>query len=166
MLTAASLSRRRWFLAVFVFFAGVLRAESAKIKVLIVDGQNNHDWVATTPVLKRILEEAGMFSVEVSTTPPKLVAPRLPKDPTPQQSAEYAEKMKAFAPVEADYKAHIAEKWAAWRPQFSNYAVVVSNYNGEEWPEEVKAAFVAFVKGGGGFVSYHAANNSFPRWKE
>ena len=32
------------------------------IKVLIVDGQNNHNWKMTTPVLKQILEEPGIFS--------------------------------------------------------------------------------------------------------
>ncbi|MEO6244659.1 MAG: ThuA domain-containing protein, partial [Opitutaceae bacterium] len=45
-------------------------------------------------------------------------------------------------------------------------AVVVSNYNGEAWPAEVREAFVAYVHGGGGFVSYHAANNSFPDWPD
>ena len=39
------------------------------IKVLIVDGQNNHDWKSTTPALKRILEESGVFSADVATSP-------------------------------------------------------------------------------------------------
>jgi type 1 glutamine amidotransferase len=51
-------------------------------------------------------------------------------------------------------------------PDFSKYNVVISNYNGAEWPEKTKAAFVDYVKGGGGFVSVHAANNSFGDWKE
>jgi uncharacterized protein len=38
---------------------------------LIIDGQNNHAWQATTPVLKNILEEEGLFRVEVATTPGK-----------------------------------------------------------------------------------------------
>lgn len=41
-----------------------------KIKVLIVDGQNNHNWKATTPVLKEILEKPGKFDVDVATSPP------------------------------------------------------------------------------------------------
>lgn len=40
-----------------------------KLKALIVDGQNNHDWKSTTPVLKRALEESGLFAVDVSTSP-------------------------------------------------------------------------------------------------
>ena len=43
-------------------------AAQAEIKSLIIDGQNNHDWKATTPVLTQILEEAG-FSVDVATSP-------------------------------------------------------------------------------------------------
>jgi type 1 glutamine amidotransferase len=54
----------------------------------------------------------------------------------------------------------------SFKPEFSKYAVVVSNYNGAPWPEETKAAFVDYVKGGGGFVVVHAANNSFGDWRE
>src|SRR5690349_16221978 len=46
-------------------------------------------------------------------------------------------------------------------PEFKKYSVVVSNYNGAPWPEATKQAFVDYVKGGGGFVSVHAANNAF-----
>ncbi len=99
-----------------------------KIKVLIVDGQNNHQWKMTTPVLKEILEEPGIFSVDVSTSP---------------------EKGKGID---------------TWQPKFSDYAVVVSNYNGEPWSAVTKDAFEKFVSGGGGFVSVHAADNSFPEW--
>lgn len=38
-------------------------------KTLLIDGQNNHQWQLTTPVLKKILEETGLFKVDVSTTP-------------------------------------------------------------------------------------------------
>lgn len=112
---------------------GVHAADAAKLKVLIVDGQNNHKWDITTPVLKNALESSGAFSVDVSTSPPK----GSPKD-----------------------------AWASWAPKFTNYAAVVSNYNGENWPEAVKAAFAEYVKKGGGFVAVHAANNSFGDWPE
>ena len=36
---------------------------------MLVDGQNNHNWKATTPVLKQALESSGRFSVTVSTSP-------------------------------------------------------------------------------------------------
>ncbi|MEA3225382.1 MAG: family 16 glycoside hydrolase, partial [Planctomycetota bacterium] len=41
------------------------------LKALIVDGQNNHDWKGTTPVLKSLLEETGLFAVDVATSPAK-----------------------------------------------------------------------------------------------
>lgn len=46
-------------------------ASAAPLKALIVDGQNNHAWKETTPVLKKIMEDSGLFTVEVATTPPK-----------------------------------------------------------------------------------------------
>jgi type 1 glutamine amidotransferase len=46
------------------------------------------------------------------------------------------------------------------------YDVVVSNYNGADWPKETQAAFIDYLKNGGGFVVIHAANNAFGNWKE
>jgi type 1 glutamine amidotransferase len=44
--------------------------------------------------------------------------------------------------------------------------VVVWNYDApdERWPAELKASFEKYVRGGGGFVSVHAADNAFPNW--
>jgi len=47
---------------------------AAPIPVLILDGESAapyHNWQAETPVLKKELEEVGLFSVEVLTAPPK-----------------------------------------------------------------------------------------------
>lgn len=41
-----------------------------KIRVVIIDGQNNHNWKATTPVLQKELADAGLFEVTVATSPP------------------------------------------------------------------------------------------------
>ena len=48
-------------------------AHAAPIKVLIIDGQNNHAWATTSPEIKKILEEPGLFTVDVATAPPKEV---------------------------------------------------------------------------------------------
>ena len=150
-----------------VSLVSVAFAASDKIKVLIVDGQNNHQWAATTPMLKRILEDTGRFAVEVSTSPAaKPVAPKLANNSTPAQKAAHEEALKKFAAADAAHQAAAPAQWAQWRPKFSSYADVVSNDNGESWPAEVRDAFTAYVRGGGGFVSYHAANNSFPDWPE
>jgi type 1 glutamine amidotransferase len=140
----------------------------AAIKVLIIDGQNNHDWVTTTPLLRQILEHTGRFEVDLSTAPAG--APRPPRPPaapaTPAQEGAYAAARAKYAEAAATHQAAAPARWAKWRPKFSDYSVVVSNYNGEQWPEEVRTAFVAYVSGGGGFVSYHAADNPFANWPE
>src|ERR1700720_744348 len=46
-----------------------LAAADEKIKLLIIDGQNNHNWKAMTPPMKASLEATGRFTVEVATTP-------------------------------------------------------------------------------------------------
>ena len=102
----------------------------AKIRALIVDGQNNHKWMETTPVLKRLLEETGLFEVDVATTPAA------------------------------------GGDMSQFNPTFSDYKVILSNYNGEPWSEATNKAFEAYVRNGGGYVSYHAADNAFPEWKQ
>lgn len=42
-----------------------------KLDVLLIDGQNNHKWQETTPLLVTILEETGRFDVTVATSPGK-----------------------------------------------------------------------------------------------
>jgi uncharacterized protein len=111
--------------------AGHALAEDKKIHVLIVDGQNNHNWRAMTPPMKADLERSGRFTVDVATTP----APKAARS-----------------------------AWDSFRPDFSKYDVVLSNYNGEPWPAAVQKALEDYVAGGGGLAIIHAANNAFPEW--
>ena len=46
-------------------------ATTSKIKVLLIDGQNNHAWAKTTPLIKAALEESGLFAIDVATAPGK-----------------------------------------------------------------------------------------------
>jgi len=69
---------RRVFLLVLVAVAFALlppvcggeQAKSPRIRALIIDGQNNHDWRRTTPVLVAALKSSGRFTVDVATSPP------------------------------------------------------------------------------------------------
>jgi len=118
------------------FSPAIATAQNTKtpmLKVLIVDGQNNHKWKSTTPVLKHALNSSGVFVATVSTSPPKGSKP---------------------------------DAWAKWQPKFSDYDAVLSNYNGQMWPDAVRKSFVDYVHNGGAFVCVHAANNSFGKWKE
>src|SRR5579864_4263027 len=47
-------------------------AAGAPIRVLLLDGEqagSYHNWQATTPVLKKELEDTGLFEVTVATAP-------------------------------------------------------------------------------------------------
>jgi type 1 glutamine amidotransferase len=113
----------------------------AKINLLIIDGQNGHDWKATTPVIKEMLEKTGRFTVDVLTSPP-----------APAKNANDAAK-----------KAN-ADAWTKFKPDFTKYQVVLSNYCGQPWPEDVQKNFEKFVNDGGGFVCYHFAVAAFKEW--
>ena len=53
---------------------GELRGEG-KIRVLLIDGQNNHNWVETSESLRGALERAGLFQVATATSPPQEAEP-------------------------------------------------------------------------------------------
>jgi len=66
---------RRFFVtlvATAVLTAGVSRA-APRIPVMLLDGESGgpyHDWPHVTPVLKKILDETGLFDTTVVTAPP------------------------------------------------------------------------------------------------
>ncbi len=117
-------------LIVLLFLSSSVLFGADKITALIIDGQNNHDWKLTTPYLQGILENSGIFSVKVKTSPAS------------------------------------GDDLSSFCPEFAAFDVVVLNYNGDPWPASTMAAFEKYVKNGGGVVVYHAADNSFPEWKE
>ncbi len=119
------------FVLLALLAAGIQSASADSTKplsVLLIDGQNNHKWRATTPVIVEMLESTGRFSVDVATV--------------------------------------TSGETIGFSPDFTSYDVVFSNYNGRSWPEETRKAFVSYMKSGGGLVILHAADNSFPNWKE
>jgi type 1 glutamine amidotransferase len=113
------------------------RSADGKISVLIIDGQNNHNWRVTTPHMKKVLEESGRFTVDVATGPAK-----------------------GGKPAESNGT-------VAFPPAVSKFDVVVSNYNGDAWPADLQKSLEENVGSGKvGLVIVHAANNSFGGWGE
>ncbi len=55
---------------VFALFASSCR-KTEVYKTLIITGQSGHNWKASSPVLKQILDATGIFSCEIVTTPEK-----------------------------------------------------------------------------------------------
>ena len=125
-----------------IALVAILAAASAglagqpKLKVLLLDGRNNHEWKKTTPTLRAMLEETGRFDVEVRTAPPKEEGK---PDRRPLRLA-----------------AKDLEPWDC----------ILSNYNGPRWSPEMEKAVEAFVRGGKGLALVHAANNCHRGWTE
>jgi len=109
----------------------------SSIRVILIDGQNNHDWRATTPLLKRHLEASKRFKVvDVSSN--------LKKGERPG-----------------------SVKTVPFPPDLSKYDVLVSNYNGDPWPREFARDLEKRLDAGKiALVIVHAANNSFTSWKQ
>jgi|GEM_PF-206493 len=64
----------RW-LTLWLAVGAVLAAGAeAPVRVLLLSGQNNHDWKTTTPCLQEVLASAGRFAVTVTDTPHTLTA--------------------------------------------------------------------------------------------
>src|SRR5215469_17424122 len=54
-------------------FAAIFARAATPIRVMILDGESGgpyHQWQIVTPVLKKELEETGLFQVDVVTAPP------------------------------------------------------------------------------------------------
>jgi len=114
-------------------------AGDKKIRVVLVDGQNNHQWPLTTPVMKKALEDSGKFTVEISTSTKRNQEKLIPAN---WQSGPFP-------------------------PDLSKFDVLLSNYNGEAWPKEMQKDLDERLKAGKIALSIvHAANNSFGGWNE
>jgi uncharacterized protein YfaP (DUF2135 family) len=69
----AKISRMRLSrpIALTICAIGIATLAHAQIRVLIIDGVNNHDWAAGTAGIRSILGQAGGFGVDVSTVTPE-----------------------------------------------------------------------------------------------
>ena len=131
-----------------------LEPAPAKIKTLIIDGQNNHGhWPKTTVMMKQYLEDTGLFTVDIERTA------------FTWQGAKLIEQYPIGKKTTAEKKPKADPNF---KPDFSKYQVVITNFGwgAAHWPQETKDSFLEFIKGGGGLVVVHAANNSFGDWPE
>ncbi|HVU84727.1 MAG TPA: ThuA domain-containing protein [Puia sp.] len=107
------------------------------IRVLIVDGYSNHDWRQTTAITKRILEEAGLFEIAVTTAP----------------ATTNEDSLSAWDPDFKRYDVIIQNT-----NNIDNKAL--------HWPRKAEEKLERYVASGGGLYILHSANNAFPHWKE
>lgn len=124
-----------------------------KLKVLIVDGQNNHDmWPKTTMMMKQYFEDSGRFESDVERSKFTFKGEKFLKE-----FALEGFETESFKNAKTD---------PDFAPEFEKYDVVVTNFGwgAAPWPEETQQSFEKFVAKGGGLVVVHAADNSFPEW--
>ncbi|MBB3209429.1 hypothetical protein FHS27_005269 [Rhodopirellula rubra] len=127
-----------------------------KLKVLIIDGQNNHAaWPKTTIMMKKYLEESGRFTVDVARTKYTWKGGKL-LEQYPLEDGKTYEDLRQ-PKTDPDFE-----------PNFAGYDVVLSNFGWKAapWPQKTQDALEAYVAGGGGMVIIHAADNSFGSWEE
>ncbi|HZY88557.1 MAG TPA: ThuA domain-containing protein [Gemmataceae bacterium] len=123
--------------AACAFAAPAAAADAAeKIRVILIDGQNNHDWRATTPLLKKELEATGRFRVDVSSH-------LKPGDkPGAVETVPFPPDLGKYDVLVSNYNG------APWPQEFQ------------------KQLEGRLKEGKLGLVIVHAANNSFPGWGE
>ncbi len=149
--------------ALFWSFAADQLPSPKKLRVLIIDGRNNHDWLSTTESLRATLNATERFEVSVATAPDSglPMAPRKPRSDDPKLLAAFQEAQARHKALPQNRKA-----WDEWAIDFSKYDTVILNYNGPRWPKQIEEGFIDFVRGGGGVLAIHAANNCFRDWAE
>ena len=144
------------FFTVLLLVCSSLKSqETSTIRVLIVDGQNNHDqWPKVTVMLKDYLHETGLFVVDVE------------RSAYTWKGEEFIAKY-PIKTLEATIALEEPKTDADFKPDFSKYDVVICNFgwNAAPWPSATQTAFEAYIESGGGLVVFHAADNSFPKWE-
>ncbi|MEM9587546.1 MAG: ThuA domain-containing protein [Planctomycetota bacterium] len=149
---------RRFLLSSIAFSLLISLAPGAhsedQLKALIIDGQNNHNmWPKTTVMMKDYLEETGRFHVEIART---------------QFTWKGGDLLKQFPLKDGRTYQDLGQPKPdpEFKPDFSKYDVVISNFGWKAaaWPEETRLGLERYVRGGGGLVVVHAADNSFGDW--
>ncbi len=139
-------------------------SQDDKLKVLIIDGQNNHYvWPKTTMMMRDYLTQTGLFDVHIHRMDSVWLGTKYNKsrpeaytyfiDTYPLDSTAY---VKSNRPI----------RTSRFSIDFEEYDVVVSNLGAASphWPEATKASFEKYMEDGGGLVIVHAANNVWGDW--
>ena len=129
----------------------------AKLKALIIDGQNNHAvWPKSSIMMKQYLEASGLFEVDIDRT-------RF----TWKANREAAWLDNAGAGRTEDFETPKPDPdFAPTLLSNTTWSSATSDGRRPIGPAATQRAFENYVGGGGGFVAVHAANNSFAHWQE
>lgn len=124
-------------------------------RALIITGQNNHTWQGSTPALKQILENSGLFSVDIAQTPEK-----------GKDMSAYKPNFSKYQLVVLDYYGDPwpAETQSAFESYVSGGGGVVVYHAADnafpDWKEYNK------ITGLGGWENRNEKNGPYIRWRD
>ncbi len=125
-------------LAVFLIFnISFCQSPSKEIKVLIVDGFSNHDWKQTSFLVKNLLENSGLFKVQITTVPIEIGS----------------KSWQDWNPNFGDYHVIIQNTNNIHDKKL-------------RWNMRAECNLENYLKAGGGLLILHSANNAFSDWQE
>jgi len=160
-----------WLLSILIIAASCSKIDTkkvsnAKLKVLILDGQNNHYiWPKSTRIMMDYLEQTDLFDIDINRTDTIWLGFKYNAN-RPGTLKKYINEF----PL--DSSKHIISneplKFSNFDIDFNKYDLIVSNLGAmtAEWPDTTKRKFENYMKEGGGLVVVHAANNAWGNWNE
>ncbi len=107
------------------------------IRVLIIDGYSNHDWLRTTKSIIHILNDYKGFDIKVATSP---------------DFSSTKETIESWNP-----------DFSSFDVVLMNFN---DKYNPVNWSILTRQSLEKFVSTGGGLYIFHSANNGFVNWVE
>ena len=131
------------------------KTAEVELSALVVTGQNNHKWELSSPVLKEILENSEIFTVDIATSPAK------------------GEDMSAFNPPFSEYDLVVLDYTGDSWPEATKTAFVdyVSNGGGVLVYHAANNAFKDWkeynqITGLGGWGDRNEKDGPYVRWKD
>jgi len=151
---------RRVLLTIVLALVTAAPRAAAPIKIMLLDGESGgpwHKWQLTTPVLKKILDEPGLFQVDVVTAP--------------AAGGDFS----AFAPKFSDYKAIVfnydapSDRWSdALKKSYEDYVSAGGGMVSVHAANNAFAGWDAYNKmiGIGGWRGRTEKDGSYWFWKD
>lgn len=140
--------------------------KTTMLKVLILEGQNNHYvWPKTTIMMKDYLEQTGLFTVDLY----RMDSVWLGRKYNESRPEPYTSFIETYPMNDKRYSiSHEPIKTSDFEMDFSPYNVIISNLGAQSplWPDKTQKDFESYMANGGGLVVVHAANNAWGEWEE
>lgn len=143
-----------------------IEPELSKLKVLLIDGQNNHYiWPKTTMMMEDYLEQTDLFDVDIHRMDSVWLGTKYQE----HRPEPYTSFIETYPLDSTTYSvSHKPIRTSRFSVDFTQYDLVISNLGAgtPRWPEETEKNFEKYMNDGGGFVVVHAADNAWGDWTE